>query len=135
MAISSIRQAMTALIQANKSLLAQELRLTLQKHIHSTTASVLYPSWLKLGTSPPHGSSVPGLEGHALKMAIHHLCDACTNFALAGMDVAARSCVEFSARVMAEQPPLCEPESADVDDTHMSIDDSKESGVDSWWGM
>lgn len=113
MAVSSIRRAMTALIQANKSLLAQELRLTLQKHIHSTTASALYPSWLKHGASSPPISvpSVPCSDDYALRMAIHHLCDACTYFESAGMTVAARACVDFSAKVTVERFLYRKPES------------------------
>ncbi|ROW04568.1 hypothetical protein VMCG_05105 [Cytospora schulzeri] len=137
MAISSIRQAMTAMIQANRSLLAQELRLTLQKHIHSITASVLYPSWLKNGTTPPQRSisSAPGSEIHALGMAIHHLCDADTHFTSAGMNVAAKLCMEFTARVMAEQSLAAGHDSANADNALVGLKDLKERNVDSWWGM
>lgn len=136
-AVNHIKQAMTALIQANRSLLAQELRLTLQKHIHNTAANGLYPSWLKHGTFPPQnpGLSAPGSGDHALNMTIDHLFDACTSFASAGMVVAARSCTEFSARVMMERSPPCNTESAGVDDTGVGIEDLNEGGVDSWWGM
>lgn len=111
MATNSIRQAITALIQANKSLLAQELRLTLQTHTHGTTttaaaaASVLYPSWFRHGASPPlmSGPLAPFPDGHALRTALCHLCDACMYFDSAGMTAAARACLGFCARVMAER--------------------------------
>ncbi|KUI53819.1 hypothetical protein VP1G_10573 [Cytospora mali] len=137
MAISSIRQAMTELIEANRSLVAQELCLTLQKHVHSTTGSALYPSWLQNGTSPPHQfeASATGWEGHAIRMAIHHLSDACIYFASAGMTLAARSCMEFGARLMEDHVARHEHRIESVDRTHVTIEDSKKIGVGSWWGM
>ncbi|KUI68496.1 hypothetical protein VM1G_11534 [Cytospora mali] len=138
MAMSSIRQAMTELIEANRSLVAQELRLTLQKHVHSTTGgALLYPSWLQNGTSPPHQIEVsaPGSEDRAVRMAIHHLSDACIYFASADMTLAARSCMEFGARLMEEQVARREHGNESVDRTHVITEDSKKSGVGSWWGM